>query len=248
MRWLKLTVAYDGTAFAGWQVQPDKLTVQQVLESAWREVTGEVRRLTAAGRTDAGVHALGQVVGLATDSRLSCGELQRALNARLASDVAVYCVEVAPDNFHATHDARSKLYRYSIHNGRVPPLFDRLYVWHFPRPLDVTAMHEAGQLLVGRHDFSSFESSGSVRSDTFRNLLYLSVERGQGGDPDRVTLDVEGDGFLYNMVRTIVGTLIQVGRKKRDAAWVAEVLASRDRNRAGPTAPAQGLMLVRVSY
>jgi tRNA pseudouridine38-40 synthase len=263
-RWLKLTVAYDGGAYSGWQIQPDQPTVQGVLERAWQEITQEAVRVTAAGRTDAGVHALGQVVGVATSSRLSNDDLQRGLNAVLPDDVAVLSVETARDNFHATHDAVGKRYRYQIRNSRTPPVFDRRYVWHNPHLLDAEAMHRAGQGLVGRHDFVSFESAGSERPDTVRTITELTVvrhvaeflrnseaavsERLPYVESNRVTIDVAGDGFLYNMVRAIVGTLVEVGRGTRDESWPAEVLAARDRRQAGQTAPPHGLFLVSVDY
>ena len=247
-RWLKLTVAYDGRAYAGWQVQPDKPTVQGVLESALRQITQESIRVTAAGRTDAGVHALGQVVGLVTSTRLSNEDLHRALNAVLPDDVAVLTVETVPEGFHATRDAVAKRYRYQIHNGRTPSVFDRHYAWHYPQPLDAAAMHTAGQLLLGRHDFSSFETTGSERPDSIRTIHALTVTRGNGDTADRVTLEVEGDGFLYNMVRTIVGTLVEIGTGGRDANWLTGVLKACGRRRAGQTAPPHGLFLVRVSY
>jgi tRNA pseudouridine38-40 synthase len=248
LRWLKLTLAYDGGAYAGWQIQPDKPTVQGVLEAALREITQEAIRVSAAGRTDAGVHALGQVVGLATETRLSNADLLRALNAVLPNDVAVLVLEDAPERFHATHHAVAKHYRYQIHNGRTPSVFDRHFVWHFPQPLDVAAMHEAGQALVGRHDFSSFESAGSERADSIRTIHELSVARGNGEKSDRVTVEVSGDGFLYNMVRTIVGTLVEVGDGSHPVVWSADVLAARDRRAAGQTAPPHGLFLVSVKY
>jgi tRNA pseudouridine38-40 synthase len=260
-RWLKLTVAYDGTAYAGWQIQPDQPTVQGVLERAWQELTQETVRLTAAGRTDAGVHALGQVVGLSTDTRLTNNDLHRGLNALLPDDVAILAVVPARDGFHATHDALAKRYRYQVHYGRTPPVFDRRYTWHYPHALDTAAMHRAGQALVGTHDFASFESTGSERPDSVRTIHELSVthvaeflrnseaavsEKLPNGD--RVTIEVAGDGFLYNMVRAIVGTLLEVGRGRRDENWPAEVLAARDRRRAGQTAPPHGLFLVSVEY
>jgi tRNA pseudouridine38-40 synthase len=244
MRWLKLTVAYDGTNYAGWQVQPSEPTVQGVLEAAWHEITREEVRVTAAGRTDAGVHALGQVVGVETATRLTNDDLHRGLNAVLPNDVAVLAIDDAPGNFHATHDAVAKTYRYQIHNGRTPDVFGRRYSWHYPQPLDAARMHEAGQALVGRHDFASFESAGSERPDTVRTLSRLSVNR----DGDRIELEVTGDGFLYNMVRAIVGTLVEVGKASRDVGWPAEVLAQCDRRVAGQTAPPHGLFLVRVDY
>jgi tRNA pseudouridine38-40 synthase len=247
-RWLKFTVSYDGGAYAGWQVQPDKPTVQGTFEATWQRLTQEPIRVTAAGRTDAGVHALGQVVGLATETRLSNDELHRGLNALLPDDIAVITIEDAREGFHATYDAVGKRYRYHIHNARSPSVFTRHYVWHYPQPLDAAAMHRAGQSLVGRHDFSSFETAGSERPDSIRTIHELSVSRGRDELADCVTIDVSGDGFLYNMVRTIVGTLVEVGAGKRDVGWPAEVLAARDRRQAGQTAPPYGLFLVSVEY
>jgi tRNA pseudouridine38-40 synthase len=253
VRWLKLTIAYDGTRFAGWQVQPDKPTVQGTIEAAWWEITQEDVRITAAGRTDAGVHALGQVAGVSTETRLTEDDLLRALNAVLPEDVAMLSVEPAPDGFHATRDAVGKRYRYQIHNGRVPDVFDRHYAWHYPQPLDASAMHEAGQALVGEHDFSSFETAGSERPDSIRTIWELNVTRHAVSErpphsSNRISIEIAGDGFLYNMVRTIVGTLVEVGKGARDVGWPWDVLAARDRRQAGPTAPPQGLFLVSVAY
>jgi tRNA pseudouridine38-40 synthase len=260
-RWLKLTVAYDGTAYSGWQFQPDKPTVQGAIEATWQRLTQETLRITAAGRTDAGVHALGQTVGLATETRLTNEDLHRGLNALLPEDIAVVTIEDARENFHATYDAVGKRYRYHIHNSRSPSVFARHYAWHYPQPLDASAMHKAAQSLVGRHDFSSFETAGSERPDSIRTIHELRVGVGQAvpdniragnrqaqSDLQSITIDVHGDGFLYNMVRTIVGTLVEVGAGKRDTGWPAEVLAARDRRRAGQTAPPHGLFLVRVDY
>jgi len=247
-RWLKLTVAYDGRAYSGWQFQPDKPTVQGAIEATWQRLTQETLRVTAAGRTDAGVHAFGQVVGLQTETRLSNDDLHRGLNALLPNDIAVCTIEDAPENFHATYDAVGKRYRFHVHNGRAPSVFTRHFAWHYPQPLDAAAMHAAGQGLVGRHDFSSFETAGSERPDSIRTIHELTVTRGSGEQADRVTIDVAGDGFLYNMVRTIVGTLVEVGVGKRDIAWLAAVLAAQDRRQAGQTAPPHGLFLVSVDY
>jgi tRNA pseudouridine38-40 synthase len=247
-RWLKLTVAYDGSEYSGWQIQPDKPTIQGTFEATWLRLTRESFRVTAAGRTDAGVHALGQVVGLTTATRLSNDELHRGLNALLPEDIGVVSVEDAPENFHATYDAVGKEYQYRIHNARSRSVFSRHFAWHYPQPLDAAAMHSAGQALLGKHDFSSFETAGSERPDSIRTIHELTVARGLGEYCDRVTLNVRGDGFLYNMVRTIVGTLIEVGGGKRPVEWPAEVLAAQDRRRAGQTAPPQGLFLLRVDY
>lgn len=263
-RWLKLTVAYDGTAYSGWQFQPDKPTIQGAIEATWQSLTQETLRVTAAGRTDAGVHALGQTVGLATETRLTNEDLHRGFNALLPEDIAVVAIEDARENFHATYDAIGKRYRYHIHNSRSPSVFTRHYAWHYPQPLDATAMHLAGQALIGRHDFSSFETAGSERPDSIRTIHELTVERTSVAEflrnsdatvseklsyvPNHVTIDVAGDGFLYNMVRTIVGTLVEVGTAKRDINWPAEVLAAQDRRKAGQTAPPHGLFLVHVDY
>lgn len=245
MRTLKITVAYDGTDLAGWQAQPGRRTGQGVLEAAWRAITGEAVRLTASGRTDAGVHAEGQVVGLATASAIPEQKLRAALNARLPEDLVVRAVEPAPAGFHATHDAFRKTYRYQIHNSRVRPLFDRRFVWHVPTgELDANAMGRGAAMLVGRHDFACFESAGSGRATSVRTVTACGVTRYR----ERISISVSGDGFLYNMVRAIAGTLVEVGRGARRPGWVAEVLASRDRKRAGPTAPASGLVLERVEY
>jgi tRNA pseudouridine38-40 synthase len=264
VRWLKLTVAYDGSAYAGWQIQPDKPTVQGTFEATWQRLTQESLRVSAAGRTDAGVHALGQVVGLSTETRLSNDDLHRGMNALLPNDIAVCTLEDADENFHATYDAVGKRYRYHIHNGRAPSVFQRNYAWHYPQPLDAQLMHAAAQGLVGRHDFSSYETAGSPRPDSVRAIHELRVVRSPAGEflgnsstpisgklpfvPQHITIDVAGDGFLYNMVRTIVGTLIEVGVGKQAVAWPAEVLATQDRRRAGQTAPPHGLFLVNVDY
>ena len=244
-RWLKLTVAYDGTAYAGWQWQPTQTTVQGVLQAAWTRITGEEPRVSASGRTDAGVHALGQVVGIETRSDLSDERVRRGLNAVLPEDVVVMAVEAAPAGFHATYDSLRKTYRYQIHNGRVPPLFDRRYVWHVRAgELDAQAMGQGGALLVGRQDFASLETTGSERASTIRTITRLEVER----KGERIDITVTGDGFLYNMVRAIAGTLVEVGRGARSPEWVTEVLAARDRTKAGPNAPPEGLFLVEVEY
>ena len=248
-RWLKLTIAYDGGAYAGWQIQPDRSTVQGTFEATWQRLTQESLRVTAAGRTDAGVHAIGQVIGLATETRLSNQDVQRALNALLPDDIKVLIVDDAREGFHATRDALGKTYEYRIDNCAYwPDVFARHYAWHYPQPLDAAAMQAAGQALVGRHDFSSFETAGSERPDSVRTIRDLNIIRGTCEREDHIAIRVSGDGFLYNMVRTIVGTLVKVGSGKRDIGWPADVLAACDRRKAGQTAPPHGLFLVRVDY
>ncbi len=248
MRFFKLTLAYDGTAYAGWQVQANANTVQAELERALCEVTGEQIRTVASGRTDAGVHALGQVVSFASDTHLSAEVLTKAIGANVPRDIAVLEVREAPDGFHAIRDAVRKRYRYVIQDGPIADVFARAYAWYIYGRLDVDAMRTAARSLLGKHDFTSFEASGSERATSVRTITDLVVERRAGDFMDRVVIEIEADGFLYNMVRNIVGTLVEVGRRKQPAKWVAEVLAAKDRNVAGMTAPPQGLFLVCVEY
>ncbi len=249
MRTIKLTLAYDGTDYAGWQVQgPGRLAVQAVLEHAIEAVTGARVRVMASGRTDAGVHALGQVVSFRTESRLAVETLVRALNANLPHDVAVLDAVEVPEGFHATRSAVRKRYRYAIHNHPIRDVFRRRTSWHYPVPLDAEAMHRAAQALRGTHDFRSFQTSGSERKTTVRTVYQIEVRRGAGEDHRMIFVEIEADGFLYNMVRAIVGTLVQVGRGRRDESWPAGVLAAKDRRRAGRTAPPEGLVLLWVQY
>ncbi len=246
----RLTLAYDGTAYAGWQVQPGCQTVQGALEGAIEKVTGQLVRVLASGRTDAGVHALGQVVGARIDTELSTDVLQRALNAELPQDIAILAVEEVADGFHAIRDAVRKRYRYVIHDGPVRDVFERPYCWHYRGGrLDIEAMDRAAKALLGKHDFSSFETSGAERESSVRTITEIFGQRGRAGDPDdSLVVEVEADGFLYNMVRAIVGTLVEVGRGAQPESWPGDVLQATDRTVAGPTAPPQGLFLVCVDY
>jgi tRNA pseudouridine38-40 synthase len=249
MRTLKLTIAYDGTAYAGWQSQRGGRTVQDALEATIEKITGQAVRVLASGRTDAGVHAMGQVVSFETGSRLPVEVLRRALNAELPRDMAVLDACEVRAGFHATHDAVRKRYRYVIHDGPVRDVFRRHYCWQYRGGrLDPDAMRRAAAALVGTHDFSSFETSGAPRKTSVRTVYEITVERGRGGEQDLVFFEIEANGFLYNMVRAIVGTLVEVGRGVRPESWPAEVLAAADRRRAGRTAPPEGLFLVRVEY
>jgi tRNA pseudouridine38-40 synthase len=245
VRNLKLVVSYDGTDFHGWQTQPGFRTVQETLEQAITALTGEERvRVNASGRTDTGVHAVGQVVNFYTITRHSCEVLVRAVNAHLPPDVVVVSAEDMPQSFDANRDAKRKLYRYVIHDGEVPDLFLRRYCHHSRHRLDAAAMARAASPLRGRHDFHSFETDWPNRLSSVRTITHLAVNR----FGDWIWIDVEADGFLYNMVRAIAGTLINVGRGYWPETQVAEILTAEDRTEAGPTAPAQGLFLMRVMY
>jgi tRNA pseudouridine38-40 synthase len=245
MRNQKLTLSYDGTDFNGWQTQPGYRTVQETLEAAIAAVTGQKRvRANASGRTDAGVHAVGQVVNCYSDTHLPPDVFLRAVNAHLPADVAITAAADAPQAFDANRDARRKLYRYVIHDGPVPSPFLRRYACQSRHRLDAAAMRRAAEPLKGRHDFHSFETDWPNRMSSVRTITHLAVSR----FGDWLWLDVEADGFLYNMVRAIAGTLMNVGRGYWPEDKVAEILAAEDRAQAGPTAPAQGLFLMRLTY
>jgi len=194
-----------------------------------------------ASRTDAGVHALGQVAMVVTESVLPADELRLGLNAKLPDDMAVLEVIDMPAGFHSIIDARGKRYRYLIQDGRIRDPLGMRFAWYIRHRLDEDLMREAAALLIGTHDFASFQSAGSRRVTTTRTMFETSIERGRGLLQDTIIFEIAGDGSLYNMVRTIVGTLMRVGRGKRPVSWVNEVIAARDRRRAGPTAPPQGL-------
>jgi tRNA pseudouridine38-40 synthase len=244
VRNVRLTVAYDGTAYYGFQLQAGQPTIQSALEQAIRQVTQESSRVIGAGRTDTGVHAVGQVVNFRTTSALPLDELQRALNAVLPDDIAVSDIREAPDDFHARFSARSREYCYTILNRPVADPLRRHIVYHYARPLDVTLMDTACQHLVGRHDFASFGSQTSARGTT-RRTVYRAGCRREG---DYVLVDITADAFLAGMVRSIVGTLLEVGTGKLTPDDFQAILLAADRRRSGPAAPARGLCLTKVNY
>lgn len=249
MRTIKLTIAYDGTAYAGWQRQPGKKTLQETVEAAVKTVTGEQVIASGSGRTDAGVHALGQVVSFHTEARLAPQEFHRALNAYLPRDVAVLMAEEVAADFHARKKAVSKRYRYVIWNSRTHDVMRRDTSWHYCYgKLDAEAMHRAAQHWLGRHDFRSFETQWPQRSSSVRTVLDVCVARQPAPDHKLIHIEVEADGFLYNMVRTMVGSLVEVGRGRRPEMWTAELLQQGDRRRAGMKVPAAGLFLLHVKY
>ena len=248
MRSFKLTIAYDGAAYQGWQIQANGPTIQAEIESALKQVTGADIRVTASGRTDAGVHALGQVASFDSATEHSTETLQRALNSHLPVDIRVLSVEEAPVGFHAIRDAVSKRYRYFIQDGGVRDPFLRGWAWYMPQKLDDWNMQDAATELVGEHDFATYQSSGSPRSSTVRTILDFTVERQVGQLCEPIVIEVSANGFLYNMVRNLVGTLAEVGLGKQPIEWPHSILSSQDRRIAGPTAPPQGLFLVSVEY
>jgi tRNA pseudouridine38-40 synthase len=246
MRTLKLTVSYDGTAYCGWQVQTNGPTIQGMLERAFAKL-GSPIRVVASGRTDAGVHAHGQVVSCRDESEIPLERMVAALNGNLPRDIRVQNVELAPDGFHAIRDSVKKRYRYILQTGSIPSVFRGRYTWFVRGALDVDAMNRAGQGLVGKHDFSSYEAAGSERKTSVRTILDLIVVDSPL-ERNEIFIEVEADGFLYNMVRNIVGTLVEVGQSHQTVQWPAEILEKRDRKFAGKTAPPQGLYLLQVTY
>jgi tRNA pseudouridine38-40 synthase len=264
-RTLKLTLSYDGSNYSGWQRQVNGPSVQAVLEDELSAVIGTPVTIMAAGRTDAGVHAAGQVASATFDHPIGCDDLVRALNARLPEDVRVRHAKEMFAGFDARIYAKSKTYRYAIWNGGAPNPFFRHVVWHVPQRLDIDRMSRAAALLVGEHDFEAFQAAGSAVKTTVRTLLQselreVDIHTDQPiavppvpGEPERVggrlvRYEVTGTGFLRHMVRTIVGTLVEVGRGRMAIDDMAAVIRSRDRARAGQTAPPQGLMLWEVKY
>jgi tRNA pseudouridine38-40 synthase len=215
-----------------------------VLEDALRDLDEREVAVVGAGRTDAGVHALGQAASFALTRPMAADAIVRALNARLPASVRVLAACEAPDSFHARFAAKKKTYRYRIWNADVLSPFERSLSWHLPGPLDRDAMTRAAALLEGRHDFAAFQAAGSHARSTEREIFSSRVS----GRAEAVEYEVTGDGFLRHMVRAIMGTLVEVGRGRHAASWVSDVLAQRDRGLAGPTAPAQGLTLVSVEY
>lgn len=240
----RLTLTFDGTNYHGWQIQPNAVTVQEVVTRAAAETVREEVSVLGCGRTDAGVHAESYVANFRVDSKLAPERMQAALNSRLPEDVAVVHCDITPDDFHATLSAKGKVYRYTIATGEVRPVLDRNFVHYCPGALNVSAMRKEAACLVGEHDFASFVTELAPGRNTVRTIHSLDVE----SDHRYVRITVGGNGFLYNMVRAIVGCLIMIGRGKREPGWMKEVLDDRDRTRAVETAPARGLTLIRAIY
>jgi tRNA pseudouridine38-40 synthase len=241
---IKLLVAYDGTAYRGWQVQASGNTIQGTIEKTLRRILGHGARLTGSGRTDAGVHAAGQVANFRTEKDLACHELLRALNALLPPDIRVLRATDAPPAFHARTWALSKAYDYHIFNGQVLPPHLRFTYCHEKTPLDLEAMRDAAQRFAGTHDFSSFCSAGSTVKNRVRSVL-LSRMTGRGA---RLRYRIRADGFLWHMVRNIAGTLMEVGKGKMPPDRIPLLISKKDRRAAGPTAAPQGLTLTKVYY
>jgi tRNA pseudouridine38-40 synthase len=241
----KIIIEYDGTSYHGWQRQPNGPSIQQAIEDALQTMTRQNITLIGSGRTDAGVHALGQTANFKCETRLDPGELQKGLNSLLPGDIVIRQCQIAHQEFHARYDVQSKRYRYWILNSPLPTAIGRQYSWWVRSALDIPAMQEAADMIIGEHDFKAFEATGSPRGHTRRRVVQALWERQTRG---RITFDISADGFLRYMVRNIVGTLVWVGLHKITPARFQEVLNSMDRTHAGATAPARGLFLMEVSY
>lgn len=244
MRVFKLTIAYDGTDFVGWQIQPNGPSVQQRIADAVKKTTGEIAIPVAAGRTDSGVHAIGQAAALRLKTALSPPTLQRALNANLPSSIRILELAEASPTFDPVRQARSKWYRYVYNDGVQPDVFANRHSWVVHYRLDVNRMRKAAEAVPGRRDFRVFESEWPNRATSVRTVSRCRPYR----FGDFIYLDVEADGFLYNMVRAIAGTLYEIGRGKWPVERMQEILNGHDRALAGPTAPPEGLFLMRVDY
>jgi tRNA pseudouridine38-40 synthase len=251
MRNLRLEIEYEGTGYCGWQVQrrqkakgKRQKSIQEIIEKTLHRILQEKVRLIASGRTDSGVHAQGQVANFKTNSDMSPGKLQRALNGLLPADITISSVREVPLDFHSRFAAKSKAYRYTILNRSYPSALLKNTVYFCRYPLDIGLMLRESRVLLGRHDFKSFQASERKERDSVRTIKDLKIIK----DRDLIHIEIEADGFLYNMVRNIVGTLIEIGRGRFPCGSLKKILASKNRRLAGPTAPAYGLCLFKVEY
>ena len=240
----KLVIEYDGTAYCGWQRQKNDPTIQEAIETAISKMTHQKITVTGSGRTDAGVHAYGQVANFSCETRLTADVFQKGLNGLLPDDIVIRACEPVSETFHARYDAKSKTYHYRILNQPIPAALYRQYAWHIKIPLDMKSMQAALTGIVGTRDFKAFEGTGSPRAHTVRTVMKAQLTGEQGF----VVLKIKADGFLKFMVRNIVGTLVDIGLGKRTPGDIETILASKDRNQASATAPPHGLFLMSVDY
>ncbi len=244
MRNIKLIIEYDGKGFNGWQKQPNKLNIQGEIEKAIGEITGEKIDLIASGRTDAGVHSLGQTANFKTNSSISIEKIAFAINSKLKKSIRIKSAEEVDERFHSRYSVKSKKYRYTINNSLHGTAIYRDMEYHFPIKLDVKKMQEAAKYFEGEHDFKAFKASGTSSKSSVRKIYKAEVIQNQ----DRIYIELTGSGFLYNMVRIISGTLVDVGIGKIKPNEIKEIIESKQREKAGKTLPANGLCLVEVTY
>lgn len=244
MRNIKLIIEYDGKGFNGWQKQPDKLNIQGEIERAIEQITGETVDLIASGRTDAGVHSLGQTANFKTDSNIPIEKFAKAINSQLKKSIVIKSAEEVDENFHSRYSVKSKTYRYIINNSENGTAIYRNLEYHFPIKLDYEKMNEAAKFFIGEHDFKAFKASGTSSKSSVRKIIDASVKK----ENERIIIEVTGTGFLYNMVRIISGTLLEVGEGKIKPSDITKIIESKDRKNAGKTLPAHGLYLLKVEY
>ncbi len=244
MRNIKLVIEYDGKSFNGWQKQPNKLNIQGEIEKAIGEITGEEIELIASGRTDAGVHSLGQVANFKTNSKIDVEKFPYAINSKLKKSIVIKSAEEVPERFHSRYSVHSKTYRYTINNSKFGTALYRDMEYHFPIKLDENKMQEAAKYFEGEHDFKAFKASGTSSKSSVR-IIYKAIVKRQD---DRVIIELTGNGFLYNMVRIIAGTLVDVGIGKIEPKEIKNIIEEKDRKKAGKTLPARGLCLLEVQY
>lgn len=244
MRNIKLTIEYDGTNYCGWQIQKNAKAVQDVITEAITKITGHKITLYGASRTDSGVHAKGQVANFRTRSRMTPYQFIKALNSNLPNDIAIRAAKEVSKPFNSMYDARSKNYRYTLLNSPVPTALDRNFYYFAPYRISLAKMRKAARYLAGEHNFRAFATKSSAKENCVRKIYSIKIT----GKNDYIYIDIKGNGFLYNMVRTIVGTLLLIAQGKMKPEDIKEILKSQDRKKAGPTAPAKGLCLLRVSY
>lgn len=249
MRTIKLTIEYDGTRYVGWQIQPKGRSVQGEITRAVRRMTGEENHVIGSSRTDAGVHALGQAAHFRTQTMIPPAGFMRGINSMLDKDISVIKAEEADADFHAQKNARSKLYRYMILNSDAPSGLLAFRCWHIRDRLDLKAMQEASKCLIGEHDFKSFQAAGSSAKDAFRKINDITIRKGRYQDHGgAIFIEIQGNGFVYHMVRNIVGTLVKIGKGRAAPSEMEKILNARERKRAGATAPALGLYLAKVTF
>ena len=245
MRNIKLTIMYDGKDFNGWQKQPNKLNIQGTIEKVLSEMTGEEIELNASGRTDAGVHSFGQVANFKTNSKIPIDKFPIAINSKIKKSIVIINAEEVEERFHSRYNCKKKTYRYVIDNSEFPTPMYRYLEYHIPNKLNIEAMKEAAKFFEGEHDFKAFKSSGTSSKSSVRTIYKAEIKKTEN---NRIYIELTGNGFLYNMVRIISGTLVEVGLGKIKPEEIKTIIESKDRQKAGKTLPAHGLYLMNVNY
>lgn len=245
MRNIKLTIMYDGKDFNGWQKQPNKLNIQGTIEKVISEMTGEEIELNASGRTDAGVHSFGQVANFKTNSKIPIDKFPIAINSKIKKSIVITNAEEVEERFHSRYNCKRKTYRYIIDNSEFPTPMYRYLEYHIPNKLNIEAMKKAAKYFEGEHDFKAFKSSGTSSKSSVRTIYKAEVKKVEN---NRIYIELTGNGFLYNMVRIISGTLVEVGLGKIKPEEIKNIIESKDRQKAGKTLPAHGLYLMNVNY